>query len=241
MRLFDQLTIETQSDCNRTCNTCLRQSHPDGPRNGRAQMPTEMVFDLIDQGAALIPHGWLCLQFFNEPLLDERLPKFAAYARGKYREVMVNTNGDYLSPEVAEQLDGTVDRLHVALYGGNKAGREASIRERFGQTRLTFTDGQHYITHYSPFTNLQEAIDECCVQPCVREVQLRMIVSYSGEMLMCCEDIAGEWDLGSAAQQPLQELWFSPEHRAALEELSQPGGRRHWYCQICPRPYRPYP
>lgn len=235
--LFDQLCIETQSDCNRTCKTCLRQTHPQR-REGRQQMATETVRSVIDQAARLGGQTRLCLQHFNEPLLDDRIVELAHYAHGRFSEVMLNTNGDHLNAASARELDGAFDRLHVALYGPHKEERQARMVELLPKTPLTFTDGQHFITHYSPFANLQEAIEGCQPQPCRREVQMRMILSHSGEMLMCCEDIAGEWNLGNVADHSLEELWFGKKHMQMIEALGKPGGRTYSYCQSCPRPDR---
>lgn len=245
MNLFRQLVIETKSACTRTCKTCLRQTYPGrealAGRFGKAvELPADAIHRVIDQAAGMGFGGPLCLQFFNEPLLDDRLPDIAAYARrvGRFSEVYVNTNGDLLDEETAGRLDGVLDRLNVALYGGgNREAREGRILALFERTRITFTGGVHVVTHYSHFGNLDACIAGFLDRPCVREAQQRMIISHTGEMLMCCEDIGGEWSLGNVGDATLEELWFDGRHADVVERLSRSGGRRSFpYCSICPRP-----
>jgi MoaA/NifB/PqqE/SkfB family radical SAM enzyme len=194
-----------------------------------------LIRKVIAEAAGMGFSGGLCLNFFNEPLLDTRLAEIALYAKenGHFKEVYANTNGDRLNT----YLDGTIDRLVVALYDKSSLRREARIAAMFRKTRLTFTRGGHVVTHYSPFANLDAAIEECCNLPCIREAQQRMIISSTGDMHLCCEDIAGEWNLGNIRDHTLEELWFGGKHMDILGAISKPGGRNQFpYCQICPRP-----
>jgi hypothetical protein len=248
MRLFDELNIETQSTCNRTCSTCLRQSYPDKPalaaRFTVQQMPSELVLSLLAQAADMGFCGRICMQHFNEPLQDERITEFGRYAKRLdvfTGGVYLNTNGDFLTAERAAQLDGAYDWLNVALYGGNKAQRAAQYTDWFKSTRLTFTAGEHVVSHHSPFANLQAEIATAQQQPCEREAQMRCIIGYDGRMMLCCEDIGAEYGLGNAHDTPLHDLWFGERHTEIIETLQQPGGRLAYdYCRICPRTNTPW-
>lgn len=244
MRLFDELCIETTNLCNRTCSTCLRQSYPERERvagrfERRREMDATTVYSIITQAAVMGFCGRVCLQHFNEPLLDRRIADFGRYAKssGLFREVYINTNGDLLTPA----LDGAFDRLNVALYDGDKPAREAAIRAMFQETALTFTDGSHVVTHHSPFANLGACVAECRPQPCERECQMRCIIDYRGEMLLCCDDIAGEFGLGNIHDTSLHDLWYGAHHAMIVKHLAQAGGRHAFaYCHACPRPNTPY-
>ncbi|NLS77335.1 MAG: hypothetical protein GXY76_08770 [Chloroflexi bacterium] len=246
MRLFTELNIETQSTCNRACPTCMRNSWPDRAalveRFEIHQMPGELVHSLLDQAAAMGYGGQVCLQHFNEPLQDGRLAEFGRYAKGKgFAHVYANTNGDLLTPELAAELDGALDRLHIALYGPNKLERSVRYRGWFAQTRLTFTDGSHVITHHSPYANLAACVAAARPQPCEREAQMRCIIGYTGQMYLCCDDILGQFGLGNAHDMSLEELWFGEKHQAVVEALRQPGGREQYeLCRLCPRQNTPY-
>jgi hypothetical protein len=226
MRMFEELVIETQGTCNRACPTCLRQS----VSRGEGRMDAVTVKDLIDQATAMGFRGWLCLQFFNEPLLDDRLAEFGRHARGRFREVFANTNGDLLTEGLAGALDGALDRLHVALYGPGKDERRERYAGWFRETKLTFTDGRHVVTHGWPTARPQAG------KPCLRECRMRLIVGWDGGMRLCCEDIDGRFALGNVRDVPLRGLWFGDRHREIVEALGRPGGRLAFpYCAECPR------
>jgi hypothetical protein len=191
--------------------------------------------------------GWLNLQHYNEPLLDRRTDRLAAQAKtlGIFSKVYMHSNGDLLSKSWANRLDGVLDEIVVALYdkdGGSPmdesvaAPRREQIESWFTQTKISWTGGGHLVTHWSPYSNLQELIEAAAPQSCLRESRLRMIIDYRGEMLMCCDDIMGEWKLGNVQDRTLTELWNSPLHASALATLAQPGGRAAYpLCRICPR------
>lgn len=251
--LFSELSIETVGSCNRTCPTCERNSWPDrdavAGRFGKQQrMPDDLFRKVVDDAVDMGFTGWVNLQHYNEPLQDPRIADLARYAKDKgvFAEVYMHSNGDLLTPRKAAALDGVLDKIVVALYdetggqpllGEARDARREVIAGMFAKTRVEWATGFHIITHYSPYTNLAEWIGISRPMPCRREVQLRMIIDYRGEMLLCCEDITGLWKLGNVRDQSLADLWYSPKHTEIIETLAQPGGREAYgFCRICPRP-----
>lgn len=200
--LWGELGIETVGSCNRTCPTCMRNSYPNrrtvAERFGKQhRLPTAVIQRIIDEAADLGFTGWVNLQWFNEPLQDPRIADIAAYAKakGQFAKVYMHSNGDLLTKRKAAALDGVLDELTIALYdetGGQPldpertAERRALISSWFSQTTLTWTTATHIVTHFSPYANLKEAIVANRPTPCRREVQLRCIINYQGEMMMCC-------------------------------------------------------
>lgn len=251
IQLFNEITIETIGNCNRACPTCLRQSYPDRSAvidrfTGFRWMPTWLYHRIIDQAEAMGYGGRINLQFFNEPLMDRRLPYFARYARGKgFGIVRGFSNADILTEKRAAELDGLLDEIDIALYapgaGGEpliegRAEREALIRSWFSRTHVIFTGGDHVVTHFSPRPDLAARIEQARPMPCIYDAQERLIVDHNGRMLMCCDDIADEFDLGNLTESTLSDLWFSPRHVALVQALATAGGRQvHPYCWSCPR------
>jgi len=205
---------------------------------------TRVIDDAIEMGF----QGILTLQLYNEPALDAvRIAKFANYAkkRGRFEKVHVFSNGDRLDASIAAGLDGALDEIVVALYapgpGGRpriegRAEREAEIRSWFHKTRVVFTGGAHETTHYSPISDLESRIDRNRVLPCIVDVQETMIIGHTGQMLLCCDDIGAEFDLGSVNHTSLYDLWYGQKHQEIVTTLSRVGGRENYpYCRICPK------
>lgn len=252
--LFNDLNIETIGSCNRTCPSCLRQSHPKAREHkalpllrtvehevGKGEkLPEEVFRSVVDQAADLGFAGKVVLQFFNEPFLDDRLPLLGAYVRTRLPEsqLVACSNADFLTTERAKAVDGIFHKLNVSLYmpKARKLRRRAEVRAMFSKTKLEFRGGMHVVTHYSPDEGLERAIENVKDQPCTFFSRM-LIVTASGDVAYCCEDVAAEFGLGNVKNKTLREIWYSEKNQKLTADLSKPGGRlRHPYCASCPRP-----
>jgi len=246
--VFRRLLIETCSQCNRACPTCLRQTDPTrsrwvGEEPKQEYMPSDLVYKILDEALEFGHKFWVGFVWFNEPLMDERIPEFAHDAKDKGFYVYTTTNGDYLTPELARKLDGVLDHIDISIYGlehdpdGIK-GLEQYYRSLFYETKVQFSWGGtkgHVITHYAKDEKLSEYIKKYVSWACYNP-QSRLIITHSGEMAFCCEDIALNWNLGNVADKTLKELWYNPRHRKLLETLNITGNRHLYeYCESCPR------
>lgn len=241
MKLFEVLDLETKSSCNRTCPTCLRNSHPDRERVATwfkpRYMPMEVIKKAVLQCEDLGFTGRVCLSHYNEPLMDERLPEIAEFVHSHFK-TFFNTNGDFLSPEIASRLDGVVDRIIVSLYMSEpvKSKRAEWILSLFNHTHIDIvTNSTHATTHYSPNRDLQSMIDKQIDSDC-RQPRIHCIINHEGNFLVCCDDFVGNFGFGKFPEISIEEYWNNPKHVELIETLSQAGGRRKYsYCSICPR------
>jgi len=231
--LFPQLELETHSLCNRRCPACLRECHPDREAvrpwaEGKDFMPTSLVRRLLSEASSLGCRS-VCLQHYCEPLLDPRLPYFGRAAQDlDYEQVFACTNGDHLTPELARDLDGVFTLLIVALYGQGQPEREARLRGLFVRTLLQFTGGHHFPPHFGAVPT-----EPCLDRPCLEPAR-RMVVNHRGDMLLCCDDMVGNFGLGNVYGSSIRELWGSEAHERLVTTLRE-GRRVHPYCQACPR------
>jgi SAM-dependent methyltransferase len=240
--LFSILEIETSSLCNRRCPSCIRNSHPDRdamkPWFEQAFLPTQTIERILAEARALGFSGHVCLQHFNEPLLDDRLAELGKMAKGYgFSNVFFCTNGDHLTDELAKELDGCFDEIVVALYmeEPKKSEREKLLRGMFCKTRLQFTGGVHIPVHFSPLHGTETLAAQRSHLPC-HEPARRMIVDHRGDMLLCCDDMLGSFDLGNVNEQSVGDLWFGDKHREMVQRLSCADGRLPYpYCASCPR------
>ncbi len=235
MKRFFWLDIETSSLCNRRCSTCIRNSNP--AREEVADwfdqnlMPMETIQAILDQAAAMGFHGRLILSHFNEPLMDPRIVEIAKLAKsyGLFNVAAV-TNGDFLSEQLAAQLDLYLDRLIVSLYLSN--GRKRESRKRwilslFKQTAVQ-VKGYHEVVHWHP-----GATDKSS-EPCLH--MARLIINHRGQYLLCCDDMIGHFDLGTFPETSLLDYWYGDTRGKIVAELSAEGGRKNYpYCMACPR------
>ena len=232
MKMFEKLLIETHSLCNRSCPTCLRQSYP--TQRPMTFLPNELIDKVLSEAVDMGFSGPVGLVWFNEPLIDPRLDEIATRVKARGFYVYIDTNGDFITRSIP--YHDFLDEMVIALYDKDSFDvKKEQIETLLKVPKLSF-HMDHIVTHYSPWTDrLLKQIEEFAQNPCY-DMQRRMIVSATGEMALCCEDIGLEFDLGNVRDKTLSELWFSPKHTEILETLSEAGGRAHYpYCRSCPR------
>ena len=219
MKVFRIVNLETSSLCNRFCPTCLRNSHPDREvvKDWFTQnlMPMEMIEEIFRQCAEMEYMGRICLTNFNEPLLDPRIVDIVRLAVDKYgiEYMHIITNGDYLTQELADQLDGVLHRITISLYdtGETRYEKRKAFKSMFKETNVIIK-GEHITTHFNP---------KAVYVPAIPRRLARIIINHKGNYMMCCDDIAGEFDLGSLPEMGLLEFWQGEKFQRILKVLSQ--------------------
>jgi radical SAM protein with 4Fe4S-binding SPASM domain len=253
--MFLMLEIETRSTCNRRCAACIRNAHPDRKAVQswfeEHDLPLDVIFRVMLQVREM-GCGAVGLQHYNEPLEDKRLPHIAAMAKGLgFASITLATNGDYMTPELAAELDDKFTQLDIAIYptsqypykqlDGSGQGptdateRESWLRSLFRQTKLNITRTLHCASHFSPLHPVEELAAQFAHLPCYEPI-VRMIVNHRGDMLLCCQDVTGNFELGNVHEASVAELWNSDRHRAFVQALDKDGGRAvHPHCLACPQ------
>lgn len=242
--LFKYIDFETISTCNRTCPTCLRNSHPD--RDALKSwfephyLPINIIKQALDQCAKIGFTGGVCLSHYNEPLMDKRISTIVEIAKsyGKFYPVFLNTNGDFLTDNLAWNLDRYLDRIIVTLYMDDpiKSERKKWIESLFYNTEVqVITMSEHIPTHFSPKFNVKELAKKHIDHPC-SEPQLRVIINHRQQYLLCCDDVIGNFDLGTFPELGIETFWFGKKRQQIMKDLMDIGGRRKYeYCSTCPR------
>lgn len=240
--MFTYVELETASMCNRRCKLCIRQSHPDQeamqPWHEHNLMPMETIHAVFAELGGMGFRGIINLSHFNEPLMDKRMPRIVADCKRMvpHSAVTLFSNGDPLTADLAHMLNGVLDQAVFALYDTDpvaKAERQEQIEKMFPATLTRFTNGIHYLTHWQieSYKTAVDHIEEPCSEP-----MSRLILNHRGEMMLCCEDLPGHFNLGSFPEKSLVELWNSHDHIAICETLAHSFSGRRFYplCRSCP-------
>ena len=149
----------------------------------------------------------------------------------------MNTNGDFLTEELAQSLDGVLDRILVSLYMDEpkKSERAKWLKTLFHTTdAIPLTMSKHIATHFSPSFNVTELAKQHINNVCT-ESQIRVVINHRQQFLLCCDDVVGNFDLGTFPETSLWGYWYGKK-RIGLEENLLRGNRAyHAYCTTCPR------
>jgi radical SAM protein with 4Fe4S-binding SPASM domain len=257
--LFEDLCLESQSNCNRSCWFCPRTYDRSGKyldASGKSvigAMPTEKVLEVLDQARAMGFTGRVGFHHYSEPLLDPRNLMFAREARRRGLVPWLHTNGDVLrsSEALCREVTDTYEHIVVGLYDyeddavldAEKQFWHGRLR---GARRLDFSaigrEGKRSgnsmaIPRALVPTDARMTVPDLTFPnaSCLRPL-IRMIIRWDGEVCHCCEDTSGAFDLGNVYESTLEELWFSAAHRRIVHDLVD--GQRHRYalCRNCPLP-----
>lgn len=241
--IFEHLDFETVGNCNRVCPTCIRNSHPDRdalkPWFSGDLLPISIMCSAIDEAIRMGFSGTVCLSHYNEPLMDKRLVQIVRYLRTKYSHLYFyfHTNGDYLAEDIAKALDGHLDRIVVTLYMDEpkKSERAQWVHTLFDKTICdVITQSTHIATHFSPNHPVKELAKAYKEHTCF-EPSMRVVINHRRQFLMCCDDVIGNFNLGTFPEKTIAEHW--EEKQELQKKLAVRGGRKwHPYCESCPRP-----
>ena len=112
---FRSVAIEISTYCNRTCYYC-----PNVLEETPVDFMTEETFNkIIDQLKEIDFSGSILYHFYNEPLLDKRLPSFIRHVKKNLPNCVsrIVSNGDFLSVDLADDLiDAGILDISITIH-----------------------------------------------------------------------------------------------------------------------------
>lgn len=117
--LFQQVLIETRTDCNNHCPFCPQSFH----KKDLGVMEWECYTAIINQLSAAGYNGRVALMLSNEPLLDDRLERMIAYAKAKSQRFFldITSNGRHLTIDRLDRLFALgLDNININDYRGDR-------------------------------------------------------------------------------------------------------------------------
>ncbi len=228
--VFRTVAIEISTSCNRTCYYC-----PNSVEGTSVDFMTEETFnEIIAQLKAINFSGVIHYNFYNEPLLDKRLPEFVRYVK-KHLPTCINriiSNGDFLSIDLADELiDAGVSDFAITIHdrdGEKLLNKLQPVLKKYpGQISLDSI-------HDKPLSNRGGAIEvkllnkkNTCTDP------LEMLqLDYKGNVLLCCNDYYRKHSFGNLAHDKLYEIWQGKEFQKLRRDL-RTGVANLEICRIC--------
>ena len=246
--IFNQILIETRTDCNRKCSFC-----PQSITERNLQVMDEGLFKkIIDELADLDWSGRIALMVTNEPLLDDRLVDFIKYTRRKSGKfyIDVNTNGNLLNVNKLDELfKAGLDSINIDDYRRDRDKYPTKLSKNIQKIEDNFVNNpkvnifyRHYFEDLSnrggsmdsgPVDNPQK--HTFCSDPFVR-----MVISPSGDVVLCCMDYFYKEKFGNVNKQSMQEIWNSKRFKDVRTSLVNKD--RKGLCAQCDKnPYQSLP
>jgi cyclic pyranopterin phosphate synthase len=218
--------MEVGSRCNRACSYCPVSLDPRPPVPAR--MSDEVFVATVHQLAEASFAGRISYHLYNEPLLRRDLARLVAMVDDLLPDALqlVNTNGDLLDDARYTDLRRAgVDYFYVTRHEpGPYPERPFQIVQ--DSDGLTLTNRGGALAHLPPPSA------GTARTPCWAPSEM-LIVSVTGDVLLCYEDARREHVLGNVLASSLLEIW-NDETVVALRGRLQSGDRTgSSLCRAC--------
>lgn len=209
--------LETFTPCNRKCSYCPNSTNKRLPHYLSMETIEKIVSDLKQMGFS----GQFSFQFYNEPLLDKRMPEIVELVRVKLPKafLLMYTNGDYLTYKYFRLLiDKGIDKFLVTRH-------EQSINKHNLSWRFSLKEKEKQYLFYQSYRNPEifytnrggilphiEEINSPLTVPCALP-STSMTITAKGNVVLCFEDYHESQIMGNVMKSSIQEIWYGEKFR----------------------------
>ncbi|MBF0290109.1 MAG: SPASM domain-containing protein [SAR324 cluster bacterium] len=224
---LEVVEIEVNDFCNRSCMYCPN-SLLTGNRSEKSKhiMKPELFRSIISQLASLDFSGRLSFHLYNEPLLCPNIEEYVHHAHKELRKsfIVLYTNGDLLDDEkYCSLMKSGVDQIFVTQHDYDAVKKRPNqIVQSPNDFEVSSRGGACKTNH----TKLPLSY------PCYAPTNM-MIITVTGDLLLCHEDAFRDYVIGNLQQSPIDEVWNSKKIKAIRAALVQ--GRRDVATTLCRR------
>ena len=224
---FAFVEIETSTACNLRCRYCPNSISDRGLLKNNRQMPESLFCRLVDELEDMGFEGELHPHFYNEPLLDQRLPHLLAYVRSKLPRcrICVFTNGVLLTLEKYMALASAgVNGIEITRHTPTDPSHIADILAY----RSSNGDGGIELNYNKAGVDGAILFNRCGMIPLRRIVETGkgctwpchyLTINYRGDVLLCCNDYFASFPVGNVSESSIAQIWDKPYNRALRVQL----------------------
>lgn len=215
--IFTGISIETSTYCNRKCIYCPNHNNP----TPKLYADEKIIYKFIDDLSKMKYTGWIGWNFYNEPVLDERLIKFIKLSKEKLKKVtnILLTNGDFLTLEnTIEYKQNGVDMFIVTIHdkNTNKMYKKLNpIKEQIGNSFIIKTLTEKELGTRAGSVEVKR--EYMSFQYC--DVFINPIIDKDGNMLVCCNDYFRELKVGNIMENNIMQIWNDKNYKNLRKKL----------------------
>jgi MoaA/NifB/PqqE/SkfB family radical SAM enzyme len=236
--LFERISIESNSYCNRFCSFCTRTYD----NREKVRMPNELIYKTLYELSEVNFQGLISFHFYNEVFTDKRI--FELFE--KCVELGLNnylvTNGDFLTVENVERLSRyNIKEFTLSLYDSKdsedfKHRSQEYIRkynlDQYNWELIILNGGEGF-TNRAGYVNHTEEKYDLPVKAACSKIIKKVDVRYDGEVVMCCLDYYGLHPIGNVKDDNIIDIWYNDKRRNQLKDLAEGKREKYKLCSGC--------
>lgn len=231
------IEVETYTPCNRTCSYCPNASN----KRDVHYLPMEMIEKIASNLKEMGFTGQFSFQFYNEPLLDKRLPEIIKLVRSylPLSFLLLYTNGDFLTKDYFLNLiECGIDKFLVTAHEQVNKKHNLDWRYNLPKENLKYLFYQTYKDPDIFYTNrggllpniseIASPLSVSCFLP-----STSMTITAKGNAVLCFEDYNESQIMGNIFFSTIQEIWYGEPFKKLRSQLTN--GNRHCtnICKKC--------
>ncbi len=219
--MFRIVAIEISSYCNRKCSYCPVSKETE--KIPKMFMEIDLFKKIIKQLQDINFNGSIMYHFYNEPLLDERLPEFISYVDANLPKCnsRVFTSGDFLTPHLADSLfnAGLHDMVITDhnLKPGRVEKRIAPILDKYGD-KISINR-----LYDRPILNRGGAVEVADLEKNKKGnctvVYEELNITYTGDVLLCSSDYHRSKVYGNINEKNILDIYNNDDYVKARKSI----------------------
>lgn len=236
--IFDRISIESNSYCNRNCSFCTRSFD----NRAKTKMPLDLIKKVLNELHQINYQGLIAFHFYNEIFTDDRIFTLFETCKELGLRNYITSNGDYLNFEKVKELSTyNIEEMNISLYNWKNDSDFVNLRnktiERLGLDMYNWKfkiirGGSHYGNRAGNAKHKIESLNLPLKAGCSR-IDNKLEIRYDGVAVMCCQDYFGKHPIGNIRKNHILDIWYSKERMYQVSQLSKGLRENFELCSKC--------
>jgi radical SAM protein with 4Fe4S-binding SPASM domain len=202
-------------------------------------MEEELFRKIIAELEEMDFDGRVSYHFYGEPMIDTRLPEFVRFTKERLPKSFteIYSNGDYLTLEKFRMyLELGLDNFLITQHDSIMTSplqeiMDKSTDEEKARITIRMAKDRNLINRSGLITSLQ-IVNEPLKSPCDWPLNI-MVITLSGNVVLCCNDYFETEVIGNVADSSLKEVWLNDKFVQFREALSRGDRTVSKLCRDC--------
>lgn len=236
--IFERISIECHSYCNRNCRFCTRSYNP----RPIQFMPMKLITKVLHELADIHYSGTVSFHFYNEIFTDPRILMILEYSKRLGLYNYINTNGDLLTDDIIKVVANlNVLQLNISLYDWTSEEDFCNLRNatisRLGLNEFPneyrFIKGGDHLGTRAGYAKHKYQPDGLPLHSGCSCISKKLEIRCDGKAVMCSHDYFGIHEIGNIENQHILEIWYGNKRLHQIKTLAQGNRNSFELCSRC--------